>query len=285
MVGEPLTNVPFIGEKSERDLRRIIRDKYSGKTGELTVGEATRAGKSVLQAKLDKRQREKLGEYTNNGPLKFLTRDEKTQRSRKKRKQQRDQDRGKDKGGRTGIGDFVVERSDRRQAYEEHQERSEAAREVDNRRRATVTTDFETWQSAPDQYDFPGIDTPKRKTRISERDVPFVREQDARREPDTELDFGTGLPGVDDGDPLFSEEQLKGVQELAQTSAAGEFSDTLEGIYWDDPTELDEQQAEALATTAGALRGRDTDRLDVETLGPNVDDLLPVFEKTANRFR
>jgi hypothetical protein len=43
-----------------------------------------------------------------------------------------------------------------------HNARSSEAKRVDNRRKATVTGDFDKWVNAPSQYDFPGIDTPER---------------------------------------------------------------------------------------------------------------------------
>lgn len=41
-----------------------------------------------------------------------------------------------------------------------HESRSEIARETDEALRAEVTNDEEQWASAPDEYDFPGVDTP-----------------------------------------------------------------------------------------------------------------------------
>lgn len=41
-----------------------------------------------------------------------------------------------------------------------HQERSERARDVDEQRRAEITTNEEKWLQHPDRYDYPGVDTP-----------------------------------------------------------------------------------------------------------------------------
>lgn len=43
-----------------------------------------------------------------------------------------------------------------------HNARSPEAKRVDNRRKATVTGDFDKWVNAPSQFDYPGIDTPAR---------------------------------------------------------------------------------------------------------------------------
>jgi hypothetical protein len=41
-----------------------------------------------------------------------------------------------------------------------HMQRSERARDVDNQRKAEVTSDYEEWRSDPSRHDYPGIDTP-----------------------------------------------------------------------------------------------------------------------------
>lgn len=43
---------------------------------------------------------------------------------------------------------------------EVHSERSRRSREMDERRRATLTTDPDEWESEPGRFDFPGVDTP-----------------------------------------------------------------------------------------------------------------------------
>lgn len=43
-----------------------------------------------------------------------------------------------------------------------HNARSPMAKRVDNRRKATVTGDFDKWVNAPSEFDYPGVDTPER---------------------------------------------------------------------------------------------------------------------------
>lgn len=71
------------------------------------------------------------------------------------------------------VGEFEVDRRDKRRAEKAHQERSVEAREVDNRRRAPVTTDFDRWEDNPDGLDFPGVDTPLSAPEKRESDFPF----------------------------------------------------------------------------------------------------------------
>lgn len=45
--------------------------------------------------------------------------------------------------------------------FDVHESRSEKAQRVDERRKAPTTNDPEKWASAPDRWDYPGIDTPR----------------------------------------------------------------------------------------------------------------------------
>jgi hypothetical protein len=54
-----------------------------------------------------------------------------------------------------------VDRRDQRQAEEFHSERSSMSRRVDNNRAAKTTSEFEEWADDPDEFDFPGVDTPE----------------------------------------------------------------------------------------------------------------------------
>lgn len=56
--------------------------------------------------------------------------------------------------GTTTVGDFY-------QAYTAHQQRSPEAQQVDNRRKAETTKDFNEWNEDPARHDFPGVDTPR----------------------------------------------------------------------------------------------------------------------------
>lgn len=41
-----------------------------------------------------------------------------------------------------------------------HESRSERAQRVDEARKAPITNDPDEWMAAPDEYDYPGVDTP-----------------------------------------------------------------------------------------------------------------------------
>lgn len=41
-----------------------------------------------------------------------------------------------------------------------HQDRSKMAKRVDESRKAPIADSSEQWLSAPDEYDWPGVDTP-----------------------------------------------------------------------------------------------------------------------------
>jgi len=46
--------------------------------------------------------------------------------------------------------------------FDIHQDRSERAQNTDERKKAPIADGPEEWASHPDQYDWPGIDTPRR---------------------------------------------------------------------------------------------------------------------------
>jgi len=56
--------------------------------------------------------------------------------------------------GTVGVGDFLA-------ANAVHETRSAEAQQIDGRREAEETRDFEEWQKDPSRHDFPGVDTPK----------------------------------------------------------------------------------------------------------------------------
>lgn len=183
-MAEDVTAVPYIGEKTARELRKGLSRNQRGRT--LTPRRAANLNKEFLQVKLGKRQRKELAKYVGDSPTRLLTRQE-------RREENRNQNRSTTKSERKGVGDFMVNRSEQKEAFEQHQERSARAQDVDNQRRATVTTNFELWSDHPDRYDFPGIDTPSRKTRIQDADKPFVTAEDLRRDTDDESEFGSAL--------------------------------------------------------------------------------------------
>jgi NAD-dependent DNA ligase len=77
----------------------------------------------------------------------------------------------------TDVGDFRVdlENQDKvRSTHNARSQRSDKARRVDERNRAPITTDVEKWRESPDEFDFPGVDTPTSDPDLKEKDLPFV---------------------------------------------------------------------------------------------------------------
>lgn len=91
---------------------------------------------------------------------------------------------------RMPIGDFNVFDDDFQEAQQIHQQRSSRERRQDNSKRARVTEDFGLWQSDPDSFDFPGVDTPSDNPRIAPKDKPFLMDDE---EDDNAT---TGLQGI-----------------------------------------------------------------------------------------
>lgn len=68
------------------------------------------------------------------------------------------------------IGDFSVVDRALGLARETQEERSETAREVDEEKRAPITTKYPLWSENPSEYDFPGIDTPSENPSVLPKD-------------------------------------------------------------------------------------------------------------------
>jgi hypothetical protein len=71
------------------------------------------------------------------------------------------------------FGDFEVSPDNYEEAEEFQEDRSVEERQVDNRRRAPITTDVDRWKDNPGQFDFPGVDTPTETPDKEESDLPF----------------------------------------------------------------------------------------------------------------
>jgi hypothetical protein len=84
----------------------------------------------------------------------------------------------------TEAGDIPVSVAAGRGLQEFHQNRSERARDVDNQRRAEITTNEEKWLENPDRFDFPGIDTPTANdNQYGADDVLTVDESEEKSQP------------------------------------------------------------------------------------------------------
>jgi hypothetical protein len=135
-------------------------------------------------------------------------------------------------GARTRQGDFWVEFSemDKARARNDARSRSEQAVQVDERRRAPVTTDYDKWKDNPGRWDFPGVDTPTQD--------PNLRPKDLRAgNPDTaEFDEKGRAEYDDDADPSYPQKRdaASGKENfILQTEGsripASEFTDGPEG--------------------------------------------------------
>jgi hypothetical protein len=76
-------------------------------------------------------------------------------------------------GIRSPVGDFKVGLGDKDSVDARHttRTRGDNAIRTDNRRRAPITTDKETWKENPGRYDYPGVDTPTDQPRLRRMDL------------------------------------------------------------------------------------------------------------------
>jgi len=246
MRGEPVTNVPYIGEKTAKTIRRKVRSfTNKGPVGDRmpTVEETLAVPEGVLQQELGTRQRKELSKYVGNRKTSLLTREE-------EREVQRQQSSNREKSERKGVGDFVVNRSQQKEAFEQHQDRSARAKDVDNQRRATLTTNFELWSENPGRYDYPGIDTPSRKPRVQEDDKPFVEPEDFRRETDDMGMFGTAFENK-------TQEQEPPEQALREQSG-GRNKPVVERITPGDTIQFDRDFNTGTKTLTASVEGKGT---------------------------
>ena len=69
------------------------------------------------------------------------------------------------------IGDFSVTDRALEQARDAQSKRSSRSRGVDEEQRAPITTRANVWEENPDEYDFPGIDTPTENPNLLPKDL------------------------------------------------------------------------------------------------------------------
>jgi len=112
--------------------------------------------------------------------------------------------------GDISVGDYI-------KASSAHGDRSPEARSVDDRRKAERTQDYEKWQSAPDRYDFPGVDTPGGAGRF------FPAEQSYSKRG-----FGTGRKRNRDRDQVAG--AIETVNELNSEQQQRVFGETLGSV-------------------------------------------------------
>ncbi len=167
-----LTDIPYIGEQTENDLRRRLRGSRATSMigNEVSVNEAERY-QEVTRSILNARQQRELAEVATG----FLP-------ERSARQQQESTMPSPEERDTIRRGDFRVGRDVFQNAQETHDERTARSQELDEERRARVTTDFDRWAADPNSWDFPGVDTPsQRRPRRQEKDRGFVDENSLLR--------------------------------------------------------------------------------------------------------
>lgn len=96
-------------------------------------------------------------------------------------------------GIKTRQGDFWVEftEMDKARARNDAMSRSERAVREDDRQRAPITTNYETWKDSPGRWDFPGVDTPTQEPKTKPKDF-MHGQQPNTADVDEESEVATG---------------------------------------------------------------------------------------------
>jgi len=170
MADRPLTSVPGIGEKTERQVRRLI-SRPTSRVGEVTINEAARrknvaAVQSVLQANQqralaevssfqpDRSSRQPSQSAGSAGESEFLTR-----------------------------GDFRLPRDDFMGARETFQALPDDQQEDDRGSREPVTTNRDLWEDNIGILDYPGVDTPSQRRPRAQDDDSLLTDVETQRRP------------------------------------------------------------------------------------------------------
>lgn len=159
-----LTNIKYIGDQTERKLRRRLKgSRPTSKIGKkVSVNEAVLNG-TVTKSILNAQQQRALAEGTRFFPERSARQDTSTTTT------------SSGQSDTIRRGDFRIPRDEFQEARNTHDERSIRAQHFDEEKRARVTTDVDQWKSDPNSFDFPGVDTPSsRNPRREEKDQPFV---------------------------------------------------------------------------------------------------------------
>lgn len=90
------------------------------------------------------------------------------------------------------IGDFGVTRIELEFVRDKHEARPAESRRIDEERRAKVTTDSQAWANNPDEYDFPGVDTPSSDPRVLPKDFKHSAEVRTSARASNEMPAGLG---------------------------------------------------------------------------------------------
>ena len=157
MPDQKLTDVRYIGEQTEQELRRRVRkNRATGRTGEeLTTREAAKFS-SISQFVLDSRQQQNLAETSGAG----FKPDRET---RQKQAQKATQQRSGEQSETIRRGDFSVRRDSFKQARDRFEELPDDEQSEDRSSREPVTTDLDQWSNNVDKFDYPGVDTPQQR--------------------------------------------------------------------------------------------------------------------------
>lgn len=203
------------------------------------------------------------------------------------------------------FGDFTVADSAFEYAQEENQERSEAAREADKAKRATITTDASRWANNKSGLDFPGVDTPSNDPDVLPKDLKQSQQPDrtARsrgempaRVTDPTPSRNTEAPEVEvsrlssQDISLAPEEAFEGVgatssRELGgfNSSVGGEVS-PLNDTTPDERAALEQNATQDISDVDALAGDQKVFRVQQRGLGYGVEDASTNFGRTSMGF-
>jgi hypothetical protein len=264
-MAEDVTAVPYIGEKTARELRKGLSRNNRGKT--LTPRRAANLNTNFLQTKLGKRQRKELAKYVGDPETRLLTRQEKSEMAAQQ------QSGPSETGDTITRGDFRVDRQLYSEGREMHNERSARAQDVDEQRRARVTTDFSKWANNMDEFDYPGIDTPsKTKPRRQDKDRGFVDNNSLLRPFEDEPDGGDSISEGSNQGPTGT----LGVAGVADATPAG--VKRREAERQAAKSDKDTPGLRGLDSRIRAARGDELDRSDAKYGSDDIAALNDLFK-------
>lgn len=162
-----LTDLPGIGEKTEKDLRTsFAKERSTSRVGdELLVSEVRPHNDEggILDVKLDRNQKESVADEIGR-PVGGVLGSSRTSTGRT----------SKIPDGHKRKGEFVYEAGARQKAHEKFSDLPKDRRQQDRNHRARVTTDYDRWKDNTSGLDFPGVDTPRRKPTAMGKDIGFT---------------------------------------------------------------------------------------------------------------
>lgn len=162
---DPITAIQGIGKKTAEELRQRVRSRGTRKKGEIKVKELKRARPGgQIDALLGDAQKQKAANQLETKVVNKLPEGSRSSGASK----------SKLPDGFASQGDFLFEKGQRKEAFQEFNDLGASRKEEDKDNRARVTTDLEEWEDNISGLDFPGVDTPRRKPREKPKDIGFT---------------------------------------------------------------------------------------------------------------